>query len=109
MVCINVIAADTDAEARRLFTSLQQTFLALRRGKPRQLPPPVDDIDAHCSPAEKAMIDQALSRSIVGSPSTVRDRLQDFVAEVRPDEIMVGANIFDHATRLRSFELVANR
>ena len=107
MACINVIAADTDAEARRLLTSLQQAFLALRRGMPRQLPPPIDDINAHCSPAEKEMIDQALARAIAGSPQTVRDGLTAFLAEIQPDELMITANIYDHAARLKSFELVA--
>jgi luciferase family oxidoreductase group 1 len=107
IACINVIAADTDAEARRLLTSLQLAFLALRRGMPRQLPPPVDDIDCHCTPAEKAMIDQALARSIAGSKETVRRGIEAFIAEIQPDELMIAANIYDHAARLRSFEIAA--
>lgn len=107
MVCIPVVAAESDAEAARLLTSLQLAFVALRRGTPRQLPPPVDDICLHCSPLEKAGVDQALARSIAGSPATVHAGLRHFIAEFQPDELMITANIHDHAARLRSFEIVA--
>jgi luciferase family oxidoreductase group 1 len=104
---INVIAAATDAEARHLFTSIQQAFINLRRGAPGRLPPPIDDIDAYCSPLEKAMIDQALSRSFVGSPEMVERGLRSFLAETGVDELMLAANIYDHPARLRSFEIAA--
>jgi luciferase family oxidoreductase group 1 len=104
---VNVIAAATDAEARRLFTSIQQAFINLRRGAPGRLPPPIDDIDTYCSPAEKAMIDQALSRSFVGSRETVANGLRGFLAETGVDELMLAANIYDHTARLRSFEIAA--
>ncbi|HXE62853.1 MAG TPA: LLM class flavin-dependent oxidoreductase [Bryobacteraceae bacterium] len=107
MAGINVIAAETDAEARRLFTSLQQAFINLRRGAPGRLPPPIDDIDAYCSPLEKAMIDEALSRSFVGSPETIERGLRSFLVETRVDELMLAANIYDHTARLRSFEIAA--
>jgi luciferase family oxidoreductase group 1 len=107
VVCVSAVAADTDAEARKLFTSQQQAFLALRRGMPRQLPPPVDDIEAHCTPTEKAMIDHALCRAIVGSQESVRAGLQAFTKDIAPDELMLTANIHDHAARLKSFELIA--
>jgi len=107
MACINVIAAETDAEARRLFTSLQQAFLALRRGMPGQLKAPVDDINECCSPAERFVIDQALACAIVGSPGSVRLGLENFLAEAQPDELMITANIYEHATRLKSFETIA--
>jgi len=107
MLGVNVFAAETDAAARRLFTSLQQQFVNLRRGAPGRLQPPIDDIDAYCSPAEKAGLDRALACSIVGGPDTVRDGLRDFVARTRADELMVTAQIYDHAARLRSFELTA--
>lgn len=107
MVCISAFAADTDAEAVRLFTSQQQAFLALRRGAPRQLPPPVDDINAHCTHAERCMIDEALACAIVGSAATVRTGFAEFVARIRPDELMLTANIHDQAARLGSFEMVA--
>jgi luciferase family oxidoreductase group 1 len=107
MAGINVIAAETDDEARRLFTSLQQAFINLRRGAPGRLPPPIDDIDTYCSPLEKAMIDQALLRSVVGSPETVARGVQSFLAETGVDELMLTANIYDHAARLQSFEIAA--
>ncbi|HEY4088120.1 MAG TPA: hypothetical protein VGM43_19425, partial [Bryobacteraceae bacterium] len=107
MAGVNVIAAGTDAEAQRLFTSIQQAFINLRRGAPGRLPPPIDDIDAYCSPPEKAMIDQALSRSFVGSPETVERGIHSFLAETGVDELMLAANIYDHTARLRSFEIAA--
>jgi len=105
---INVIAAATDAEARHLFTSIQQAFINLRRGAPGRLPPPIDDIDAYGSPLEKAMIDQALSRSFVGSPETIERGIRGFLAETGVDELMLAANIYDHTARLRSFEIAAS-
>ncbi|SOD90150.1 LLM class flavin-dependent oxidoreductase [Caenispirillum bisanense] len=107
MLGLNVFAADGDDDARRLFTSLQQQFLALRRGRPDQVPPPVDDIASVCAPEERAGIDHALRRSVVGGPETVRRGLAAFVEEAAPDEIMVTAQIFDHAARLRSFTIAA--
>ncbi|MEO8099019.1 MAG: LLM class flavin-dependent oxidoreductase [Acidobacteriota bacterium] len=107
MACINGIAAATDREALRLFTSLQRSFLLLRHGMPGKLKPPIDDIDAICSPAEKALLDQALSRAIVGSPQSVQQGLQDFIEEIQPDELMIAANIYEHSARLRSFEIIA--
>jgi luciferase family oxidoreductase group 1 len=107
MAGVNVIAAATDAEGRRLFTSLQQAFINLRRGAPGRLPPPIDDINAYCSPPEKAMIDDALARSFVGSPETVERGLRAFIAEAGVDELMLAANIYDHTARLRSFEIAA--
>ena len=107
MAAINGIAADTDAEARRLFTSLQQAFVNLRRGTPGRLPPPIEDIGAYASPAERSMIDQALSYSIVGSAGSVICGLQEFVARTQVDELMITANIYEHAARLKSFEMIA--
>src|SRR5450432_4064231 len=107
MLGINVIAADTDGEARRHFTSLQQSFTNLRRGMPGQIPPPIDNIDDFWSPAEKALASQTLTVSAVGSPETVARGLQNFVEVTRPDEIILTAHIYDHQARLRSFELVA--
>jgi luciferase family oxidoreductase group 1 len=107
MAATNVVAADTDSEARRLFTSLQQAFVNLRRGTPGRLPRPIDDIRAYASPLEMTMIDQALSCSIVGSAKPVMDGLRDFVAKTRVDELMITANIYDHAARLKSFAMIA--
>jgi luciferase family oxidoreductase group 1 len=107
MLGLNVFAAETDAAARRLFTSVQQAFVNLRRGTPGPLPPPVDTMDGYWSPAEKATAEHTLRYAIVGSPETVRRGLEDFVEHERPDEIMATAMIFDHAARLRSFEILA--
>jgi luciferase family oxidoreductase group 1 len=107
MLGLNVFAAETDAAARRLFTSVQQAFVTLRRGEPGPLPPPVDTMEGRWSPAEKAMAEHALTYAVVGSPETVRRGIVDFVDRERPDEIMATAMIFDHAARLRSFELLA--
>jgi luciferase family oxidoreductase group 1 len=108
MAGVNVFAADTDEAGRRLFTSLQQAFANLRRGDPGPLPPPVDDIDRLLSPAERAGVDHALKHSFVGSPQTVRQGLEDFIAMTDIDELMVTGQIYDHAARLRSFEIVAS-
>ena len=107
MLGVNVFAADTDAEARRLFSSLQQAFLNLRSGRPGKLPPPVDGLDAQLDWRARAMLDSALACSIVGAPETVRRGLLGFADETGADELMVTAQIFDHAARLRSFEIVA--
>ncbi|MDB5423794.1 MAG: luciferase-like monooxygenase [Phenylobacterium sp.] len=108
MLGLNVVAAETDAEARRLFTSLQQAFLNLRTGRPTPLPPPVDDIAARFAAAGMDTAMQgALKTAVVGDPPAVRAGLDAFVAAHRPDEIMVTAQIYDHAARLRSFEIAA--
>ena len=108
MLGINIIAAATDGEARRDFTSLQQSFTNLRRGMPGQIPPPIDDIDDFWSPGEKALAGQTLAVSAVGSPETVARGLQNFIDITRPDELIITAHIYDHKARLRSFELVAD-
>ena len=107
MLGINIFAADTDAEARRLFSSLQQAFLNLRRGRPGKLPPPVDDMDARLDPHGRAMLENALACSVVGGPETVRRGLGEFIEATGADELMVTAQIHDHAARKRSFEILA--
>ena len=107
MLGVNLVAADTDAEARRLFTSHQQSFINLRRGQPGKLPPPVDDMEARLDPYARAMLADSLSHAIVGGPGTVRARLQAFVAETGADSLMVTGQIFDHTARKRSFEILA--
>ena len=107
MTCINVFAADTDAEARRLFTSMQQAFINLRRGTPGKLKPPIEDIDDFCSPLEKVLIDQALTYAIVGSLQSIKSGLSNFLRDIQPDELMITSNIYDHAARLHSFTLAA--
>jgi luciferase family oxidoreductase group 1 len=107
MLAINVVAADSDAEARRLFTSQQLAFVSLRRGRPGLVPPPVDDIARVATPDERAGVDRALACAVVGAPATVRHGIDAFIARHRPDELMLTANVFDHAARLHSFELAA--
>jgi len=109
MLGVNVVAADTDAEARRLFTSHQQVFLALRTGHPRPLPRPVDPdrFEAQLTPLERAELQHTLSTAIVGSRETVRDGVSAFLARHRPEELIVTGQIFDHAARVRSYEILA--
>ena len=107
MVAANVIAADTDDEARHLFTSVQQSFTNIFRGTRGQLPPPIDDIEAYWSPLERERTSAMLARSFVGAPGTVRAGLDAFVQETAADELIVAAAIHDHAKRLRSYELLA--
>ena len=107
MVGVNVFAAETDAEARRLFSSAQQSFTHLIRGTRGQLPPPIDDIESYWAPHEKAQAMNMLSCSFVGSAETVRRGLESFLAETGADEIMVASAIYDHAARVRSYEILA--
>jgi luciferase family oxidoreductase group 1 len=108
MAGVAVFAAETDAEARRLFTSLQQQFVNLRRGHPGPVQPPVDSMDGLWTPAEKAGVDHSFAYAVVGSPETVGSGLERFVAKTRADEVMVTAQIYDHAARVRSYEIVAD-
>lgn len=105
---IPVYAADTDAEAAVLFTSLQQAFLNLHRGIPGKLPRPVASMDSLWSPAERAGVANAFREAVVGSPSTVQRGLQAFLARVPVDELIVTAMIHDQTARLKSFEIVAH-
>jgi luciferase family oxidoreductase group 1 len=107
MLALNVVAAPTTAEARRLFTTLQQSFVNLRRGKLGLVPPPIDDIETYWSPTEKFGVQSALACAVVGDPTDVKQGIIDFIDRHRPDELMLTANIFDHAARLRSFEMAA--
>jgi luciferase family oxidoreductase group 1 len=107
MAAVGVVAADTDAEAKRLFTSLQQSFVNLRSGMPGPLPPPVDSMEASREAMERTGISLAFREVIVGSPATVKEGIAAFVKRTGVDELMVTGSIFDHAARLRSFEIVA--
>ncbi|SDF59232.1 luciferase family oxidoreductase, group 1 [Fontibacillus panacisegetis] len=107
MVAVNVIVADTDEEAQRLATSQQQQFLNLIRRQTGPLRPPVDDIERIWSPEEKALIQRQLGFSAIGSPSTVRAKLEEIVQVTQADELIVAAQIYDHSARLRSYELLA--
>ncbi|HEX4365609.1 MAG TPA: LLM class flavin-dependent oxidoreductase [Rhodopila sp.] len=109
MLGVNIFAAETDAEARFLFSSQQQAFLNLRRGRPGKLPPPVADFEAGVDRYGRAMLADALACAVVGGPETVRDGLAAFVASTGADELMVTAQIFDHAARKRSFSILAEQ
>ena len=107
MLGLNVFAAESDAEAQRLFSSLQQAFLNLRRGRPGKLPPPVEGLEGTLDPQAQAMLRHALACSVVGGPETVRQGVTEFAARTGADELMITAQIFDHAARVRSFEILA--
>jgi luciferase family oxidoreductase group 1 len=107
MLGFNVIAAATNEEARLLFTSLQQAFINFRRGRPGRLPRPVEGFETRLAPAERAMLDEALSSSAIGSAETVQRGLEAFIARTGADELIVTSQIYDHAARLRSYEIAA--
>ena len=107
MPALQVIAADSDAEARRLFTSTQQTFVNRRRGTRGLLPPPIDDIETYWTEQEKAQAGHMLTYAVVGGPETVRAGLRRFIELTAADEVMVTGSVYDHAARLRSFAIVA--
>jgi luciferase family oxidoreductase group 1 len=107
MLGFNVFAAESDAHARFLATSMQQAFVNLRSGRPMQLPPPREGYDAELPPAARAMLADVLTCSAVGARDTVRHALNAFIERTRADELMITSQIFDHAARLRSYEIAA--
>ncbi|MGE3332589.1 MAG: LLM class flavin-dependent oxidoreductase [Rhodospirillaceae bacterium] len=107
VVGVGVVAADTDAAAQRIATSVQQAFVGIIRNARTQLPPPVDDMDAIWSAAEKAHVERMLRYTFVGSAETVRAGLAKTIAETGADEIMATGMIFDHVARVRSYEILA--
>jgi luciferase family oxidoreductase group 1 len=107
MVGLNVFAAPTDDEARYLKSSAQQSLLNLRRGHPSRLPPPVAHFENRLTAPERALLDSAHACSVTGAPEMVRQGLSAFMAQTGADEIMVSSHIFNHAARLRSYEIVA--
>ena len=108
MLGLNVCAAETDDEAQLLFSSVQQAFVNLRTGRPGKLPPPKPGYSEELDPAARAMLAHTLSCAIVGSPKTVYDELEAFIARTGADELMVTAQVFDHAARVRSYEILAD-
>jgi len=108
MLGLNVFAAETDREAKLLFSSLQQAFVNLRTGRPGKLPPPVENYEEGLDATARALLQHALSCAIVGSPQTVKAGLDAFIKRTGADELMVTAQIFDHAARIRSFEILAD-
>jgi luciferase family oxidoreductase group 1 len=107
MLGFNIFAADNDAEARHLATSMQQAFVNLRSGRPTQLPPPLPSYEAMLPPAATAMLNDVLACSAIGGPDTVRQKIAAFIERHRPDELMMTSQIYDHAARLHSFEIAA--
>jgi luciferase family oxidoreductase group 1 len=107
MLGVNVVAADTDQEAALLLTSLQQAFVNLRSGHPTRLPPPVPGFGERLTPPQAALLDGILASAAVGSPETVRARLESLIARTQADELILTSQIFDHRARLRSFEIAA--
>ncbi len=108
MLGVNLIAAATDDEARFLLTSLQQAFVNLRSGRPTRLPPPIEGYAERLPERQAAMLADILACAAIGSPDTVRRRLQELIDRAHPDELILTAQIHDHASRLRSFELAAD-
>ncbi|MFW7381930.1 MAG: LLM class flavin-dependent oxidoreductase [Oligoflexus sp.] len=108
MVGVNVIAADSDKEATRLATTQQMSFVNLLRGKHSLSQAPIDDIETYWSPAEKHQVKQMLTRSIIGSPNTVRAGIDALIAETKADELIIVSDIYDHTARLHSFKLIAD-
>ena len=107
MLGLTVVAAESDAEARFLFSSLQQSTLNNRTGRPSRVPPPVENFDARLDPYARAILADAFACAIVGGPETIRRGLHDMIQRTSANEVMVTANIFDHGKRKRSFEIVA--
>jgi luciferase family oxidoreductase group 1 len=107
MVGVNIVAAETDAEARRLATTQQMSFTNIFRGARGLSQPPIDDIESYWSPLEKAQAQRMLARSIYGSVATVRAGIEALVAETGADELIVVSDVYEHQERLRSFELIA--
>ena len=108
MAGVNVVAADTDEEARRQFTTIQQSFTNLVRGAGGKLQAPIDNIDDYWTPTEKHHASDMLRYSIVGSPETVRRELEAFIGLTNADELMIVTSLFDHPSRVRSYKLVAD-
>ena len=107
MIGVGVFAAETDADAQRLFTSSQLQFLSMVRGRPGKLPPPVESMEGRWSAPEQAAVRQRTRCGAVGSRETVRQRLEELLAETAADEIIATAQIYDHAARVRSFAIAA--
>jgi len=107
IACVNVVAADTDDEARWLSTSLQQFMLGVVSGRPAPLPPPVESMAALWGPGQQQMVGHMLAYAFVGGPATLRQELQDFIDQTRVDEIMAVSNIFSHEARVHSYALLA--
>jgi luciferase family oxidoreductase group 1 len=109
MLGANVVAAESDDEARYLFTSYQQSFVSLRRGRPMPVPPPVEGYELDLGPLERLQLQPILDMAIVGGPETVRRRRREFIATTGADEIIIASQRFDHEARVRSYEIAIER
>jgi luciferase family oxidoreductase group 1 len=108
MLGVNIVAADTDAEARFLASSGRQAFTSLRAGTPIQLPPPSREWEKDVVPFDPTRLQDMTSISMVGAADTVGSGLHAFVDRMRPDELIVVSHIYDHAARLRSYQIVSS-
>jgi alkanesulfonate monooxygenase SsuD/methylene tetrahydromethanopterin reductase-like flavin-dependent oxidoreductase (luciferase family) len=108
MTGLPVVAAETDAEAKRLATSAALRHLNLIRGEPLFVPPPVASMDGLWSEAERQMVESRLSVAAVGGPETIRRKLAVFLSDTQADEVMITSDVYDHKQRLRSFEIAAD-
>jgi len=107
MLGFNVFAADTDDQAHLLASSAQQAFVNLRSGRPAKIPPPVENFMQQLGEGERALLNQILACSAIGSPATVTQQMRDFITRTDADELMIASNIFEHQARLHSYEIVA--
>lgn len=107
MLAINIIAADSDEEARFLATSQYQSFLNLVRNKPGKIPPPVKNMNEIWTEQEKILVESRTGGSIIGSAATVKTELEKMLKATGADELMINTMIYDHLSRLRSYEIVA--
>ena len=107
MLGFNMFAADTDEEAEFLMSSRDQSFVALRRGRPGKLPPPVKNYRATLEPGARAMLETMLSATACGSPETVRRQTEEFIARTQADELILTSMMFNHQARRKSMEIAA--
>ena len=107
MVGIMGVAAESDAQAEHLFTSMQQSFVALRRNARGQFPPPVASMDGLWSETEKIFVDHAMTYAVVGGPETIRTKLDRFLGQTQADELIISMPVFDMEARLKSVRLFA--
>jgi luciferase family oxidoreductase group 1 len=108
MAGVPLVAAETDAEARRLATSAYQRALKLIHGEPILVPPPVDSMDGLWTPAEKFNVDSRMAVAVIGGPETVARKVSEFLRETQADELIFTSDLYDHGQRLRSFEIAAD-
>jgi alkanesulfonate monooxygenase SsuD/methylene tetrahydromethanopterin reductase-like flavin-dependent oxidoreductase (luciferase family) len=107
MLGFNVFAAESDAEGALLATSMQQSVVGLRTGRPTPLPPPIEGYGETLAPHERSMIGNFLTAAAIGSPETVKAGIEEFVTRTGADELMITSQIFDHGKRLRSYGITA--